>query len=227
MRELYKLLLNALYGKLMQESGRLFNPFWASQITGHCRARLHQLEHQYCALHSSTDSILTQARNIATGGGLGELEINARGRLVLLRNKLFVLLDPEARVLKSSLHAFQGSADDLLALIRRGGGPYTVSHMVKPREALRRREKPFRWIEQHRHLEIPPGVFTSIAQALRELPSEVRRSDQVVEHGSCAVPPIFLPISKDGDVHAERGLVRSGHTTFAASIVPTQGGTPS
>src|SRR5262249_52613657 len=142
-REMYKLLLNALYGKLIQlvdkeepmfvdrwtQAGSLFHPFWASMITGHCRARLHRLEHRYYALHASTDSILTRERAIETGAGLGDLEIKAHGTLLVLRPRLYVIRGADGRVLKHAGHGFHGGVKDLLALIRRGGGPYTVRHM--------------------------------------------------------------------------------------------------
>lgn len=166
LRELYKLLLNALYGKLNQESGSFYNPFWASQITGHCRARLHALEHQYGALHSSTDSILTQATAIPSGSGLGDLEVRERGRLVLLRNKLYVILDADGRVRKATLHGFHGTAEDLLAFLRRGGGTYTARHMVKPREALVTKQRPFRMIEREYRLNIPPSTVEAIRATL-------------------------------------------------------------
>jgi hypothetical protein len=86
----YKLLLNSLYGKFIQnveveengkvdcesvidETGRvarvpkkfkaggLFSPVIATLITGFVRAYLHRLEHRYQAIHSSTDSIKTFA----------------------------------------------------------------------------------------------------------------------------------------------------------------------
>jgi hypothetical protein len=172
-REMYKLLLNALYGKTIQRiqddrhdhlvAGSLFNPFWASQITGHCRARLHALEHQYRALHTSTDSILTQAPEVLTGSGLGDLEIKARGRLILLRNKLYLIQDSQGRVVKSALHGFRGTALELLDLVGRGGGTYPIRHMVRPREALKTGEQPFRMISKKAQLHLPPEVFRMAA----------------------------------------------------------------
>src|SRR5262249_43213190 len=98
----YKLLLNALYGKLIQVTthrsyasgeeesvaGSLFNPFFAAQITAHCRAHLHRIEHMYQALHSSTDSIMTRAANVVTGTALGDLTEEGRGRWLVLRPRL-------------------------------------------------------------------------------------------------------------------------------------------
>jgi DNA polymerase family B len=186
-REMYKLLLNALYGKLIQlvdkeepmladlwvQAGSLFHPFWASMITGHCRARLHALEHAYRALHASTDSILTQAPTIQTGTGLGELEIKARGTLVILRPRLYVILGADGQVLREARHGFRGSAEDLLALIRRGGGPYTVDHMVKPREALRTKDKPFRMtLRSYEVKGVPADVWTAAAAYLNRAGAE-------------------------------------------------------
>jgi hypothetical protein len=170
LREMYKLLLNSLYGKLNQEGGALYAPFWASQITGHCRARLHELEHRYAALHSSTDSILTTATDIVTGSALGDLEIKARGRLVLARNKLYVLLGPDGRVMKSTLHGFQGSAETLLDLLRRGENTYRISHMIRPREALVGGKKPFTWIEREMHLKLPEKGRAALRSALMNPP---------------------------------------------------------
>lgn len=182
-REMYKLLLNALYGKLIQRAeedgpehevvaGMLFNPFWASQITGHCRARLHQLEHRYQAIHSSTDSILTQQPVPAheLGPGLGQLEIKAEGTLTVLRNKLYLLKDAEGVVKKFALHGFRGRAADLDALLRKGGETaYTVQHMWRPRESRRTGQKPFRMTPRAFHLEIPKETWAQVTQQYQTL----------------------------------------------------------
>jgi hypothetical protein len=107
-------------------------------ITGHCRARLHKLEHTYGALHTSTDSILTQVRTIRSGTALGDLEIRARGTLLLFRTKLCVLLSEEGLGLKKALQGFHSDVNDLLELNRRAGdGRYAAPHLVHLREAQR------------------------------------------------------------------------------------------
>lgn len=171
--QMYKLLLNALYGKLIQRAdeegkdgrvttaGMLFNPFWASQITGHCRARLHQLEHTYSAIHSSTDSILTQSTAIPTGHGLGDLEVKAEGTLTVLRNKLYIL-KAGTQIEKFALHGFRGRVDDLARLIEKGGAPYKVMHMWRPRESARQGQKPFRMTEREFHLDLPQEVWDAV-----------------------------------------------------------------
>ncbi len=177
--EMYKLLLNSLYGKFIQLSddidtglgtplrvaGGLFNPFWAGQITGHCRARLHELEHRHQALHSSTDSILTRAREIPTGSALGSLEVKAEGRLVILRKRLYFIVDERGEVPKKALHGFMGrTANALLDLILRGGGLYSATRMVRPREALRCKQKPFRMAQREYQLAISDSVFEIVAE---------------------------------------------------------------
>jgi hypothetical protein len=186
LRELWKLLLNSLYGKLKHTvsgfdpvtgtrrkiASGLFNPFWASQVTGHCRARLHQLEHQYHALHSSTDAVFTQAASLITGHELGDVEQGAkgqRGTLIVLRPKLYVLLDDKGRILKSAKGGVRRSAN-LLQIIRQRGAPYTVKHMVRPREALRTGRKPFCMEKQTFQVrDISPAVWNEAADALSRL----------------------------------------------------------
>src|SRR5437899_236451 len=93
----------------------------------------------------STDSILTRvpADQIPTGDELGDLKVVHIGRLIVLRTKLYVLLGYDGRV-KFDRGGFHGKPAEMLALIRRGGGSYMYEHMVRPREARRSGEKPFR-----------------------------------------------------------------------------------
>lgn len=180
--QMYKLLLNALYGKLIQRAdeedqhgelittaGMLFNPFWASQITGHCRARLHQLEHTYSAIHSSTDSILTQNQNVPVGSGLGDLEVKAEGTLTVLRNKLYILKAGD-KIEKFALHGFRGRVADLEKLIEKGGASYQVMHMWRPRESRRQDQKPFRMTERSFSLNLPPEVWAAVNPNQRKGP---------------------------------------------------------
>ncbi len=70
-------------------AGGMFNPFIASLITGFARAYLHELEHKYKALHSSTDSIKT-ILPVKEDKRLGGIKIECQGRCVLFRNKLYL-----------------------------------------------------------------------------------------------------------------------------------------
>jgi hypothetical protein len=105
-----------------------------------------------------------------TGSALGDLEIKARGRLLLVRNKLYVLLGPDGRVIKSTLHGFQGSAETLLDLLRRGENTYRISHMIRPRESLVGGKKPFTWIEREMHVNLPEKDRKALARALINAP---------------------------------------------------------
>jgi hypothetical protein len=113
-RELWKICSNSLYGKTIEmnqkgslqeegynlikgeiidnkifETGPLFNSFIASIITGHTRAYIHRLEHEYKALHTSTDGIFTQSIP-KEKSGLGGLKIDFCGNVWIGRNKLYI-----------------------------------------------------------------------------------------------------------------------------------------
>jgi hypothetical protein len=115
-REFYKLLNNSLYGKFIQKrlikslwnydvqnetlsndtvllAGGLFQPFIASCITGKVRARIHQLEHKYQSLHTSTDGIITQLKPDELDinpNELGKLKIEFQGKALFFRNRLYL-----------------------------------------------------------------------------------------------------------------------------------------
>lgn len=156
----YKILLNSLYGKFIQtvkkdegeyycmdtdeitlertlEAGGLFHPIIASLITGHTRAYLHRLEHEYQAIHSSTDGIMT-FREPETIDGLGGISVDGYGDLMLIRNKLYILYCKQKRIrLKVALHGFHGTPAQLEACMRFGRLDYTVTRPAKLRQARR------------------------------------------------------------------------------------------
>jgi hypothetical protein len=180
-REFYKLLLNSLYGKFIQTrgsgsmstlsfdtddkhldeirmliAGGMFNPFIATLITGHTRAYIHRLEHEYEALHTSTDGIFTQKKP-QESSGLGGLSIEAYGTLLLLRNKLYIFygktdkpesekkrsaLFPKLEIIKWALHGFHSTVENLEAMYASGANEYEYVKVNKLRESLRRNLTP-------------------------------------------------------------------------------------
>lgn len=182
----YKLLLNALYGKFIQnielgsevlsdwiinpdgtktrvvkrhKAGGLFHPFIATLITGEVRAYLHRLEHDFKAIHASTDSIKTldHVAPEALPKGLGGLNVEITGDCILLRNKLYLHFEGEKNgqpPKKYALHGFWGSIDQLLDLISRREVTYRVEHLYKVREALNQGLVPLRTYTQERKVEI-------------------------------------------------------------------------
>jgi hypothetical protein len=112
-RFLYKVLMNSLYGKFIQQRdvededgsirrkpGPLYHPFAASLITGHTRAVMHKLEHYTQAIHTATDGVFCGADNspkdgqfpFAPADGIGAIESEGNDmELCLLRNKCYLL----------------------------------------------------------------------------------------------------------------------------------------
>lgn len=70
-------------------AGAMYNPFWASQITGHTRAYLYRLESSLKAFHSATDSVKSFTPHPPVPG-LGGLKVECFGRCYVFRNKLYL-----------------------------------------------------------------------------------------------------------------------------------------
>lgn len=160
----YKLVLNSLSGKLAETrrgpedkmfwdalnsemvveenrvAGSMFYSLAAALITGHTRARIHQLEHKYQSLHTSTDGILTQTKPDPAdiGDGLGELKLEGCGTLHLVRNKLYVLIDERGNIIKETRHGFRGKLQALLELVGLDRREYEYLHCNQLAESVRR-----------------------------------------------------------------------------------------
>lgn len=137
--------LNSLYGKFIERRyddekeysirGPNYNPAIASLITGHTRAYMHRLEHQSNAIHSATDSVFT-TRNISVSKGLGGLSSQGIGKLRLFRTKLYIFYDKKGKKIKSALHGFHGSIEQLENLWTHRKVDYTYMKMPTPGEFL-------------------------------------------------------------------------------------------
>lgn len=175
-RAMYKFILNSISGKFIQtrkkskadylniesgkftetselEAGGMFHPFIASCITAHTRARIHQLEHKYKALHTATDGVFTQMKRLPNEGKhLGALVNEAHGDLLMLRNKLYILYGPEGetasqvfegkRIIKYAMHGFQGRIETLEKLVVLGRRRYHIEKPNRLRDATKRGLKP-------------------------------------------------------------------------------------
>ncbi len=156
--EFYKRLLNALYGKFIQMredkledgskswiTGQMFHPFIASLITGYTRAMLHELEHKFKSIHTSTDSIKTFKKipEKYLSKELGGLSLEVQGKCLILRSRLYLHYDEKGKLKKYALHGFKGKPEGLKEIWRRRGTSYKATRMIKPKEALIQDIKPF------------------------------------------------------------------------------------
>lgn len=204
-RAMYKFILNSISGKFIQTrknnkatviyvdsdkdtnlkvaeeadmvAGGMFHPFIASLITAHTRARIHQLEHKFEAIHTATDGIYTQHRidpkKIAKefGTGLGSLAIEGQGDLLLFRNKTYVLYsdDPAASDLKSrsfadkyivkyALHGFAGTVFDIERLAAHGKRQYTTTRVNRLRASVKSGATPNEFRKQSYTLKVSANL---------------------------------------------------------------------
>jgi hypothetical protein len=191
-RYMYKVILNSLYGKFIQTrkrslkcyvdidsgkmteaselvAGGMFHPFIASAITADCRARIHKLEHDNKALHTATDGIFTQLKKpkgVKAHPRIGEAAVDAKGDLLLVRNKLYILYGPNGtfdsrsfegkKIIKYALHGFQGTVWDLERLVSTGRRKYKANHVNQLRESIKRGLQPNLFVERDYNLKVGP-----------------------------------------------------------------------
>lgn len=162
-RYLYKVLMNSLYGKFIQQRdvedeegnihrkpGPLYHPFMASLITGHTRSVMHQLEHFTQAVHTATDGIFCGAKNSPKDGvfpfapksGLGAIESEGKDmELCLLRNKCYILYsDTPGNGFKSFVRP--GKYVEKYATHGFQGGPKVLEELVMHNKRKYTVEKP-------------------------------------------------------------------------------------
>lgn len=188
--QFYKLCLNSLYGKWIQRNpsevkisfgddrgeliekrdtaGGLYHPFIASLITGFTRARLHQAEHYFDAIESSTDSVKSKIydkeHDKEKGFGVMQLEHFKckicekpikKANALFVRNRLNLIMDNKEHVLKCALHGFWGKPEELLRMYKERRTTYNVDRMPLIREGLKHKGKQlFRMYTDQRNLNI-------------------------------------------------------------------------
>lgn len=193
-RYMYKTILTSVYGKFIQThkqgriiytdvdtgettetqdavAGGMFHPFIASAITAHTRAYIHQLEHAHNAIHTATDGFYTKYKRIrsvpmAPTSGLGAMEIEARGDLVLLRNKCYILYSDKGTlpsqyfkgktIHKFAKHGFQGTVYDLERMVAHNVRKYTVNRPNRLRESIKRGLNVNEFVEREYVLKVGP-----------------------------------------------------------------------
>lgn len=182
MRYMYKIILNALTGKLIQTSpdytlvdgklvkihraGGLYHPFAAGLTTGHTRAHIHDVEHEYEAIHTATDGVFVPGRRRgATKKVLGSVVSEGFGDLALFRNKTYIFYSDtpsdgsypsqifaDRHILKCARHGFQGTVLDLERMLVTSDRTYRTNKPIKLKTALKQGETPNKFVIAPRHL---------------------------------------------------------------------------
>lgn len=125
-----KIALNSIYGKTIQAvndvAGKLWNPFFASTITGATRARLAELNrlNNYSAVSFATDGIIFPAHEIVkipnrpkeAPYNLGQWELEESGNVLILMSGVYSFESGEK--VKTT---FRGSASYFIRNYRNGG----------------------------------------------------------------------------------------------------------
>ena len=201
MRHMYKITLNAVYGKFIQTrkstqvsytdvdsgetietqelvAGGMFHPFIASFITAHCRVYIHRAEHQYKAIHTATDGIISYQKTLRPvpgypKRGLGALECEGKDEtLLLVRNKCYIRYSrrkPKGAkkpikstafkgqyIIKYALHGFQGKVYTLETLVMRNRRKYFVERPNRLKESINRGLRVNRFERREYTLKVPP-----------------------------------------------------------------------
>ena len=118
-----KILANSIYGKTIQavdgRAGQMFNPLYASTITGATRARLAELNrlNGYKAISKATDGVIFRSEDFTTVPNrplpacynLGQWEADGEGELLLIMSGVYSVKSPQK--IKTT---FRGSASYFL-----------------------------------------------------------------------------------------------------------------
>lgn len=184
---LYKILLNALTGKLIQTSpdftivdgklvkirrvGGLYHPFAAGAITGDTRSVIHAAEHKYKALHTATDGIFVPGKHEGEKKKLGALVSEGHGDLALMRGKFYIFYSDkptskshpskvfaDKHILKCARHGFQGSELDFEQMLVSRIRKYRTNKPIKLKTAIKTGEDPNKFVNKIRRVRNIEGL---------------------------------------------------------------------
>ena len=136
------------------KAGGLYNPMVSTLITGFARTYLYQLETEYEAFDSSTDSVKTVIKPKGCNKELGGFDVKHFGDCLFIRNKLYLHFDEDYNISSYALHGFQGSPKQLYELWKTKTNIYSHLHMNKVRESLITGKTPLIMEEREKRLDI-------------------------------------------------------------------------
>lgn len=132
-----KIFMNALYGKFIQvtnyNTGKLFNPIYASEITSKTRVTLIKkaLEAKDNLISMSTDSIASEKKlSVPLHPSLGDFDKDFEGKGVYVISDVYCLENEQAKKIKSKLRGFS------VALTKDSGGTAKKGQTIKLSDIL-------------------------------------------------------------------------------------------
>lgn len=125
---------------------------------------LHDLEHKFKAIHSSTDSVKTCQPVTGCSNELGGYKLEVKGTCLIFRNKLYLHYDEGGELKKFALHGFQGNTKDLYDLYKHKGNRYSINHIFRIREALIQKKTPLKMDRVERTLKMDWSKFNDKAR---------------------------------------------------------------
>jgi len=142
-------------------AGGMFNPVIGSLITSYVRTQLFKFMKHYekYVLYCDTDSVFlkTPHPEIRTSKKLGGWSYEAIDKkAVIVREKLYIILDEHDNIIKSAVHGFWNSPYDLYDMLKTGNSEYKTNFMISYRQAQIQKisDKALTFIEDERRLQL-------------------------------------------------------------------------
>ncbi len=137
-----------------------YHPFFSALVSGWVRAKVHQFEQKYEAIHTATDGFMTMKEPDPAdiGTGMGQLKVQCVGPLTLFDKLLYIHTDERDGSVRFSRHKYYGSLDDLrkreAELLRGDKVSYPSRKMYSVREGNRMHRNPLELVNVKKELQL-------------------------------------------------------------------------
>jgi len=150
-----------VYKETSYNAGGMFNPVIASLITSYVRAKLFKFMKKYedYVIYCDTDSVFLKSPHpeVETSKKLGDWSCEVKDKKgIIVREKLYLVFDDNDKIIKSALHGFWNSPEDLYKMLKTGNSKYKTNYMISYRQAQIQKisDKALTFIEDERNLQL-------------------------------------------------------------------------